>query len=256
MADNFATVLISAGVGGVAGAVFPAVKDAISFVVLESGSQIEKLYADLKLSIAGAKSRVALQKEVTEHTHRINTLVNQGQDLWRQYRAGKPFDDLSSVFVSTMLDLQSEQAYLGPFDLKQRLSPEAATHIAASIAFSDHMRSMLRMMRANEFSDRGVLERKDGDAPNYQIAMGRLIELQAAVDSSLSLWIRADDDEDRRIDHSMAAMEGTIRDLKRRRKLSIGFLIFMAVAAVVIVLLLVHYQGFEAPPAKDALPTK
>ncbi len=256
MADNFATVLISAGVGGVAGAVFPAVKDAVNFVVLESGSQIEKLYADLKLSIAEAKSRLALQKEVTEHTHKINTLVNHGRDLFSQYREGKAFDDLSSEWVSTMLDLQSEQAYLGPFDLRLRLSPEAATHITASIAFSDHMRSMLRMMRANEFSDKGVLERKDGDAPNYQIAMGRLIELQAAVDSSLSLWIRADDDEDRRIDRRMAEMEGTIRDLKRRRKLSIGFLIFMALAAVVIVLLLVHYQGFEAAPAKDALPTK
>ena len=244
MESNFTTVVISAGVGGVAGAVFPAVKDAINFVVLDSGSEIEKLYAELKLSIAVAKSRVALQKEVTEHTHRVNTLVNQGQDLFRQYRGGRPFDALSSELVSIMLGLQSEQAYLGPFDLKLRLNPEAAAHTAAAIAYSDHMRAMLRMMRANEFSDPGVLDRKDVGVPNYQMAMGKLIELQAAVDSSLTLWIRADDEDDARMDHLRAEMERGIRNLKRKRQISILFLIALGVVVAVMVPVLLRYQRF------------
>jgi hypothetical protein len=246
MEGNFTTVVISAGVGGVAGAVFPVIKDAISFVVLDSPSEIEKLYADLKVCIAEAKSRNALQKEVTAHTASVNRLVNQGKDLFHKYRQGSSFEALSSDFVSTMLELQNEQAYLGPLDLILKARPEAAVHLKSSIAFANHMRKMLQMMRANEFSDPGVLGRKDGDASNAEVAMGRLTELQARVYSSQTQWIRTDTDEDIREDHRMAEMERTIRDLKRKRWLSIAFLISLGVGVLVMIPVLLHYGKFGA----------
>ena len=242
MEGSFTTVVISAAVGGVAGAVFPTIKDAIKFVVLEADSKKNKLYGDMRASLKVARSRLALQKEVTERTEQISKLVTQGQLLLQRYREGTPFDDVKSELVDISLALQSQQAYLVPFDLKERLSPEAATHIATSIAFSDHMRSMLRMIRANEGSDPGVLARKEGDATKHELAMGRLIELQSALDSSLSLWIRADNDEDAKSDHKYKQMEGLVEDLKQRRKLSLGFLIGVAVFVAIAVPVLLHYQ--------------
>jgi hypothetical protein len=246
MEGNFTTVVISAGVGGVAGAVFPVLKDAISFVVLDASSEIQKLYANLKLSVAEAKSRNALMRDVTNHTSTVHALVNRGKDIFDKYKQGASFDALSSDFVETMLQLQSERAYLGPLDLAAKVRPEAAVHIKASIAFANHMRSMLRMMRANEFSDPGVLQRKDGDVSNAEAAIGRLIELQAALDSSLTVWTRAKTEENVREDHNMDETQRTIDDLKRKRKLSIAFLIAIGIAVAAAVPVLLHYGKFGA----------
>jgi len=236
MDASFATIVVSAFVGGLAGSLFPSLKRAISYVIFEGPVFISKEEAKARFDAEQSASRAKFLLDIHKRTISTRDAACKARDLFDRLKDPRTNrNDLEMETAALLVDLKNAIAYLQVFDGDSLDSIHAALLVQLTIDFACFNVALIESIFESTYSKLGEwidLEGAFTTEARLKVKWGSSL---SGIEGALERLDRGEKEQRRLRDFHLQETIDVVNDAKRKQ---LWYSVFLGLSFLVICLAL------------------